>query len=245
MAWLSRVNFTASDVLSYTDVNNLGNDIRAWGGNVNGGAYTLSNVVLSASSGTMATLTGGTAASSTLTIQSTSGTGTSDAIIFKTASQSEAMRITTGGNVGIGTLTNAGNTLRYLDLQNTDTGASAGAIMRFITSNSAGTGNTSADIVKYKNGLLNIANYDASGAIAFYNASSEAMRILSTGNVGIGTATPVTSAAVDISSTTGALVVPRMTTTQRNALTATNGMILYNTTDNQMQARVNGAWVAL
>jgi hypothetical protein len=39
--------------------------------------------------------------------------------------------------------------------------------------------------------------------------------------------------------------VPRMTTTQRNAMTATNGMILYNTTDNQMQARVSGAWVAL
>ena len=38
---------------------------------------------------------GGTTASSTLTIQSTSGTGTSDAIIFKTASQAEAGRFTT------------------------------------------------------------------------------------------------------------------------------------------------------
>jgi hypothetical protein len=46
---------------------------------------------------------GGTAASSTLTLQSTSGAGTSDAIIFKTASQSEKMRITSTGNVGIGT----------------------------------------------------------------------------------------------------------------------------------------------
>ena len=48
MAWLSRVNFIASDTLSYSDINNLGNDIRAWGGNVNGGGYVLSNVVLSA-----------------------------------------------------------------------------------------------------------------------------------------------------------------------------------------------------
>lgn len=45
---------------------------------------------------------GGTAASSTLTLQSTSGAGTSDAIIFRTASQSEKMRITSAGNVGIG-----------------------------------------------------------------------------------------------------------------------------------------------
>jgi hypothetical protein len=105
MAWLSRVNFVSSDTLSFTDINNLGNDIRAWGDNVNGGGYTLSNVVLSASSGTMATVTGGTGAASTLTIRSTSGTGTSDAIVFQTASQSERMRITTSGNVGIGTTT--------------------------------------------------------------------------------------------------------------------------------------------
>jgi hypothetical protein len=46
---------------------------------------------------------GGTAASSTLTLQSTSGAGTTDAILFKTASQSERMRIDTSGKVGIGT----------------------------------------------------------------------------------------------------------------------------------------------
>jgi hypothetical protein len=46
---------------------------------------------------------GGTAVSSTLTLQSTSGAGTSDAIIFKTASQSERMRILSGGRVGINT----------------------------------------------------------------------------------------------------------------------------------------------
>jgi len=103
MAWLSRVNFIASDTLSFSDINNLGNDIRSWGGNVNGGGYVLSNVVLSASAGTMATVTGGTGAASTLTIQSTSGAGTSDAIIFQTASQSEKMRITTAGQTGIGT----------------------------------------------------------------------------------------------------------------------------------------------
>ena len=46
MAWLSRNNFTTSDFLHADDLNNLSNDQRTWGGNVNGGGYTLSNVTL-------------------------------------------------------------------------------------------------------------------------------------------------------------------------------------------------------
>jgi hypothetical protein len=61
------------------------------------------------------------------------------------------------------------------------------------------------------------------------------------GQVGIGTASP--QGALDVSSTTGALIVPRMTTTQRDALTAVNGMIIYNTTTNQFNFFENGAWV--
>ena len=69
---------------------------------------------------TAATVSGGSAASSTLTLQSTSGAGTTDAIVFKTASQTERMRITTSGGVSFGStgtaygtsgqvLTSAGN----------------------------------------------------------------------------------------------------------------------------------------
>lgn len=60
--------------------------------------------------------------------------------------------------------------------------------------------------------------------------------------MGIGTLTPNTSAALDITSTVGALLVPRMTTTQKNALTPTNGMILYDTVLNKFQGYENGAW---
>jgi hypothetical protein len=71
------------------------------------------------------------------------------------------------------------------------------------------------------------------------------MTLQNGGNVGIGTASPAPSAKLEIAGTTGALLVPRLTTTERNALTAVNGMIIYNATDNQMQGRINGAWVAM
>ena len=369
MAWLSRVNFISSDTLSFTDINNLGNDIRAWGDNVNGGGYTLSNVALSASSGTMATVTGGTGAASTLTIRSTSGTGTSDAIVFQTASQSERMRITSGGNVGIGTASpsnkltvlttgtlntagdfidvgatftgadyafGAGGNPAILNVHSNSTlGAGVGATiglggrytgtsfgqfaiikgakenatdgnfatflafgtranggniterMRIDSSGNVGIGTSSPQ------GKLAIGNYTIINALDGGSASSdignnlrfdganwrylntgaasllqftagdtkiftapsgtggniatltERMQITSSGNVGIGTSSPATSAKLEIAGTTGALLVPRLTTTERNALTAVNGMIIYNTTDNQMQGRINGAWVAM
>jgi hypothetical protein len=65
------------------------------------------------------------------------------------------------------------------------------------------------------------------------------------GQIGVGTTSIDTSAAIEIASTTRALLVSRMSTTQRNALTAVNGMILYNTTTNQMEGYVNGSWTAL
>ncbi|NBU24015.1 MAG: hypothetical protein EBS38_08985, partial [Actinobacteria bacterium] len=64
----------------------------------------------------------------------------------------------------------------------------------------------------------------------------------SSGQLALGTSAVATSAALQIESTTGALIVPRMTTAQRDALTALNGMIIYNTTTNTMQGRINGAW---
>jgi hypothetical protein len=60
------------------------------------------------------------------------------------------------------------------------------------------------------------------------------------GQVGIGTSSPSTSAALEISSTTRALIVSRMTTTQRDALTAVAGMIIFNTTTGNFEGCIVG-----
>lgn len=48
---------------------------------------------------------------------------------------------------------------------------------------------------------------------------------------------------LDMSTTSGALIVPRLTTSQRSALTPVNGMIIYNLSTNQFNFYENGAWV--
>jgi|GEM_PF-1862364 hypothetical protein len=61
---------------------------------------------------------------------------------------------------------------------------------------------------------------------------------------GVDTAPTSFSALVELSSTTGALLLSRMTTVERDALDAVNGMFIYNTTTHQVNAYVNGAWTA-
>ena len=72
--------------------------------------------------------------------------------------------------------------------------------------------------------------------------ADEKMSILHNGRVGIGTTSP--SAPLEVASTTGGVIMPRMTTTQRDAISSpTDGEMIYNTTTNKFQGRANGAWV--
>ena len=64
------------------------------------------------------------------------------------------------------------------------------------------------------------------------------------GNVGIGETVP--SAPLTVTSTTGGVLMPRMTTTQMNAISSpANGEMIYNTTANKFYGYASGAWVAL
>ena len=64
--------------------------------------------------------------------------------------------------------------------------------------------------------------------------------------VGIGTNSPNSSLALDVTSTSKSFAPPRMTNTQRDAITTpVNGSLVYNTTANCFSCRSNGSWVDL
>jgi hypothetical protein len=73
-------------------------------------------------------------------------------------------------------------------------------------------------------------------------AVTDSIYVSTGGRVGINGA-PATSAALEVDSTTGALLLPRMTTAQRNALTAVAGMLIYNSTTGVLEAYEGAAWV--
>ena len=193
---------------------------------------------------------GGTTASSTLILQSTSGAGTSDAIIFRTASQSEKVRIDTSGNTFVGTASSTIGKFVVSGAQGfANQGSNIACAMRVQTgSNNAilldtiGVTNASG----YRRGIYWGYGSDDFGLYRFTNDGTTGFvtdfYLSTSGRLALGTSTVATSAALQIDSTTGALIVPRMTTAQRDALTAVNGMIIYNTTTNTMQGRINGAW---
>ncbi len=64
------------------------------------------------------------------------------------------------------------------------------------------------------------------------------------GNIGIGTINP--GGALEVSSTTGGFVLPRMNTVQRDALTQVlNGTMIFNTTSGQFEGYNGTEWVTL
>lgn len=66
-----------------------------------------------------------------------------------------------------------------------------------------------------------------------------------TDSIGIGTNTPNSKAILDISSTDKGLLVPRMTSTQREAITSPPaGLIIFNTTDSRHEGYTGTTWSA-
>lgn len=67
-----------------------------------------------------------------------------------------------------------------------------------------------------------------------------------TGSVGIGTTNPSTSAALEIQSTTKGVLIPRMSTIQRNAISSpATGLMVYDNTTNSFWFRSATDWVEL
>lgn len=92
---------------------------------------------------------------------------------------------------------------------------------------------------------------DVAGAdIAFgygnSNAFTETMRIKGTGNVGIGTSSPNSSAALDISSTSKGMLAPRLTKSQREAIASpVAGLLVFDLTYKMFFYYDGVSWVPL
>lgn len=77
--------------------------------------------------------------------------------------------------------------------------------------------------------------------------NTEKMRVTSAGNIGIGTPAPDASAVLDINSGGNkGLLIPRLTTAQRNAIVnPALSLFIFNTTTNCFEAYMGTAWYAV
>lgn len=82
-------------------------------------------------------------------------------------------------------------------------------------------------------------------ALDFMTNAQSRMRITADGRVGIGTSKPSLGSALDITSTTGGILPPRMTTDERDAITEKQaGLIIYNTNENALQYWNGTSWIS-
>lgn len=153
--------------------------------------------------------------------------------LYNTAVGYSALSATTGsGNTALGRSTGTTNTSGS---NNTFLGQSSNASVNNLT-NATAIGNgaevSASNTIQLGNG--SVTNVNTSGTIT------------TSGSVGIGTTSLNSAAALEIVSTTKGLLLPRLTTAQRDTIgSPVAGLILYNTSDNKVQTYTGSAWVDL
>ena len=178
----------------------------------NAGAPTWSAAPVIGTSVTTPLLIGGTAAGSTLTLKSTSATGSGDYIAFLTGSQSEAMRITSSGKsdrgAKSGNLLDVGGVVRGTQLRATSCSGNGCYFQQSDDTVNSGLFVTASDYGTNGGFLIFNRQSGTTGSYGYLQVGdSGATRPLVLqpygGNVGIGTTSPTYNMQVGSTSTTG------------------------------------------
>lgn len=174
-------------------------------------------------------IVGAGATSATNTFEAHNSTGSSNSLIIKD-----------DGNVGVGLSTPSSYYAKKLVVSAID---EEGITI-------ASTSTSGANYLAFADGTTGNAAYrgyivyrHSSDSLGFATSGSERLRIDSVGNVGIGTSSPNASSLLDITSTTKGFLPPRMTTTERNAISSpARGLLVYDTTLGKLCVRGAAAW---
>ena len=195
-----------------------------------------------------------------LQLDSIAGDGDTNTSI--TFSGSDVITIATGGSgrltIGDGALTPVTNNqidlgTSSLEFKNAffdgtvTSDAFAGPLTGNVTGNASGTAATVTGAAQ-----TNITSVGTLTTLAVTGATSLTTTNIDNLNIQDNTISSDSNADINLSAGgTGNIVAQSpfiaatFTTTQRNSLTAVNGMIIYNSTTNQLEGRENGAWVSL
>ncbi len=148
-------------------------------------------------------------------------------------------------NVGIGT--NTPNVSALLDVTSTTKGF---LVPRMTSAQRIAIATPAAGLMVYETTTNSIWIYNgtgwiqqASGGASPWTLSGTNIFNTNTGRVGIGTSTPNASAELDITSTNTGLLIPRMTTLQRNAIVSpAAGLLVYDNSLKEFYHFDGGSW---
>jgi len=124
-----------------------------------------------------------------------------------------------------------------------DNGTGQNGLIKFTSGSATGTTSTDGFDVGYLGVSGGYIWNNENTPTVFGTNNTQRMQISSAGLVSIGPSAATASAKLDIQGTDGALLVPRLTTAQKNALTATAGMEVYDTDLTRMEC-YDGSWRA-
>jgi len=146
----------------------------------------------------------------------------------------DAMTLSGSGNVGIGT-TATSNKLTV------NGGISGTPSWNNSTIELMSTGGLTTSLAFHRAGYTVSCIYSDDGSLAFQVGGGEKIRITPYGT-GFGTLSPDTSAILDLTSTTQGFLPPRMEEYQRDAISASDGLIIFNINSQELNVWAGGSW---